>query len=212
MVVYQGPGIGLEFLEAERDPFSLPVQVEHVNVYLLTDLEHLVGIVYPAPTDFRNVDQAVSPAQVYESTETGDVGHSPMPRLPFRQLGHNPLALQFLPGAQCPPLGKNQAAATAVYFDDLETKLLPDHVCQASAALFLWQAPGQPYDLRSGDKAANLAKLNHEATTIVAGDLALVEFAFVHYLLSPEPVLVQAGLVDGQYRMPISVFGLDHQH
>ena len=197
MVVHQGPGIWLEFFKAERDSFPCPVQVEHVNVHLVADLEHLVGIVYPAPTEFRNVDQAISPAQVHESTETGDVGDSPMTCLPFRQLVHNPLALQFLPCAQCSPLGENQTTATAIYFDDLETKLLPDYACQTSLAIFLWQAPGQPYDLRSGDKAANLAKLNHEATTVVAGDLALVEFSLFHHFFSQEPVLVQVGLVDG---------------
>ncbi len=71
----------MEFLEAERDPFPLPVHAEDVHVYFVADLEHLARVVHPAPAQFRNVDQAVGPAQVYESTETGDVGDSTALRL-----------------------------------------------------------------------------------------------------------------------------------
>ncbi len=157
------------------------------------------------------MDQAISPAQVHESAEIGDAGDLTMSCLPLSQFFYNPLALQFLPGTESLPLGKNQAAAMAVHFNDLEPYPPPDHSFQALAALLFSQTLGQPHDLRGRDKATNLTKLNYDTTAVVTGDLPLVEFVVSHHLLSLGPVLVQAGLVDGQDGMPFPILGAKHE-
>jgi len=128
MLVHESPGIGLKHLETERNSLPLPIQTEHVNIHLVADLEDLAGMVNPSPTQFRNVDQAISPTQVHESAELGNAGDFPMLRRSHLYLFHNPLALQLLPGAPRPPLRENQAAATTIHFDNLEANLLPDHI------------------------------------------------------------------------------------
>src|SRR5262249_50198766 len=67
------PQVGLALLESERAPLALPVDVEHLDLHLLADLEHLRGVVDVAPRQLRDVDQAVHPVQVDESAEVDDV-------------------------------------------------------------------------------------------------------------------------------------------
>ena len=68
------PGIRLRLLEAERDALALAVDVEHADVHLLADLEHLGRVVDVAPGELGDVDQAVHPVQVDEGAEVDDVG------------------------------------------------------------------------------------------------------------------------------------------
>ena len=187
-IIYQSPGIRLEPLEAERDPFPLPVYTEHVNGHLLANFENLARIVHPPPTEFRNVDQTISPTQVYESAKIGDAGDLAVPHLSLGQLIHNPIALPLLPGAQRPPLRKDQTATAAVHFDDPETYLLPDHIRQPLAPILLRQPLGQIYNLRGRDKTLNFAKIDNETTPIMARYLALVEITARHHLLGLDPI------------------------
>jgi hypothetical protein len=52
-------------------------------------------------------------------------------------LGHHLLALPLLPGAPRTPLRENQTTTATIHFDDLETNLIPNHVRQTLATVFL---------------------------------------------------------------------------
>src|SRR5919199_2652018 len=67
------PRIGLRLLEAERDALPVAVDVEHADVHLLADLEHLGRVVHVAPRELGDVDQAVHAVEVDERTEVDDV-------------------------------------------------------------------------------------------------------------------------------------------
>ena len=45
------PRIRLRLLEAERDPLAVAVDVEHLHLDGLTDVEHLGGMVHVAPRE-----------------------------------------------------------------------------------------------------------------------------------------------------------------
>ncbi len=49
-IIHQGPGVGLQGLEAEGDPLPLFVHVKDVNVYLVPHLDDLAWGIDPAPT------------------------------------------------------------------------------------------------------------------------------------------------------------------
>src|SRR5512132_1878771 len=67
------PGIRLRLLEAERDSLALAVDVEHLDLHVLADLEHLGRVVDMAPGELADVDQAVHPVEVDEGAEVDDV-------------------------------------------------------------------------------------------------------------------------------------------
>ena len=68
------PRVGLGLLEAERDPLALAVDVEHLNLDRLPDVEHLRRMVHVAPRKLGDVDEAVHPVEVDERAEVDDVG------------------------------------------------------------------------------------------------------------------------------------------
>ncbi len=49
------PGIGVQLLEPKGDPLPVPVDVEHLDLDLLTQLHHLRGVRDTAPAHVRDV-------------------------------------------------------------------------------------------------------------------------------------------------------------
>ena len=60
-------------LEPERDALALAVDVQHFDLDLLADLEHLRGVVDVAPRQLGDVDQPVHAVEVDEGAEIDDV-------------------------------------------------------------------------------------------------------------------------------------------
>ena len=71
------PRVALGLLETERDPLALAVDVEHLHVDRLADLEHLGRMVDVGPRKLGDVDEAVHPVEVDEGAEVDDVGDRP---------------------------------------------------------------------------------------------------------------------------------------
>ena len=67
------PRVGLRLLEAERDPLAVAVDVEHLDLDGLADLEHLRRMVDVRPGELGDVDQAVHAVEVDEGAEVDDV-------------------------------------------------------------------------------------------------------------------------------------------
>ena len=68
------PRVGLRLLETERDALAVAVDVEHLDLHVLADLEHLGRMVDVAPGELGDVDQAVHAVEVDERAEVDDVG------------------------------------------------------------------------------------------------------------------------------------------
>ena len=67
------PRAGDLLLEAQGDLLLVLVDVEDHDLDLLVDLDHVAGVVDPAPAHVGDVQQAVDAAEVDERAEVGDV-------------------------------------------------------------------------------------------------------------------------------------------
>ena len=67
------PRIGLRLLEAERDALAVAIDVEHLDLDGLADLEDLRRVVDVRPRQLGDVDQAVDALEVDERAEVDDV-------------------------------------------------------------------------------------------------------------------------------------------
>ena len=117
------PGVGLGLLETERDPLALAVDVEHLDLHGLTDLEHLGRMVHVAPGELGDVDQAVHPVEVDEGAEVDDVRDLALDHVaraePVEDRLAHLLALVLEDGAA----REDDVVAGAVQLDDLAAQL-----------------------------------------------------------------------------------------
>ena len=72
------PRAGRLLLQAQRDLLAILVDVEDHHLDLVVDLEHVAGMVDPAPAHVGDVEQAVDAAEVDEGAEVGDVLDGPL--------------------------------------------------------------------------------------------------------------------------------------
>ena len=69
------PGMGGELLQTEGDTLTLLIIVEDNDIDLLTDLDHLLGVIDTTPREVGDVYQTVDTTEVDEGTVGGDVLH-----------------------------------------------------------------------------------------------------------------------------------------
>ena len=118
------PRVGLRLLEAERDALALAVDVEHLDLDRLADLEHLGRVVHVAPGELRDVDQAVHPVEVDEGAEVDDVGDLPLDHVAGVEVVEDLLALLLALLLEHGAPGEDDVVARAVELDDLGEELL----------------------------------------------------------------------------------------
>ncbi len=68
------PRVLLGLLETQGDALPVAVDIEHPDLDLLADGEHLGRMVHMAPGQLGDVDEAVDAVQVDEGAEVHDVG------------------------------------------------------------------------------------------------------------------------------------------
>ncbi len=124
------PRIGLGLLEAERDPLALAVDVEHLHLDGLPDLEHLRGMVDVRPGELRDVDQPVHPVEIDERAEVDDVRDGALDDVarvePIEDRLTHLLALVLEDGAA----REDDVVARAVELDDLAPELLAEELVE----------------------------------------------------------------------------------
>src|SRR4051794_339139 len=118
------PRVRLRLLEAERDPLAVAVDVEHLDLDGLADLEHLARVVDVRPRELGDVDQAVHPVEVDERAEVDDVGDLPLDDVARVQVVEDLLALLLALLFEHGAPGKDDVVARAVELDDLGHELL----------------------------------------------------------------------------------------
>ena len=124
------PRVGLRLLEAQRDSLPLTVDVEHLDVDGLADLEHLGRVVDVRPGELRDVDQAVHPVEVDERAEVDDVGDRPLDDVarvePVEDRLAHLLALVLEDGAA----REDDVVPRAVELDHLAAELLAEELVE----------------------------------------------------------------------------------
>src|SRR5690606_29525211 len=118
------PRIRLDLLEAQRHALGLGVELQHLDLELVADLEHLARVVDAAPRHVGDVEQAVDAAEVDEGAVVGDVLDHAVDDLPdlegLQRLAALALALLLEQRAA----REHHVAAPLVELDDLELRAL----------------------------------------------------------------------------------------
>src|SRR5262245_26217810 len=124
------PWVGLGLLPAERDPLAVAVDVEHLDLDGLADVEHLGRVVHVAPAELGDVDQPVHAVEVDEGAEVDDVRDLTFDHVAGAQAVEDRLphllALVLEDGAA----REDDVVARAVELDDLAAELLAEELVE----------------------------------------------------------------------------------
>ena len=120
------PRVFLGLLETEADALAVAVDVEHLDLDLLVDLQHLGRVVDVRPAELADVDEAVDAVEVDEGAEVDDVADRALDDVAHVELVDDLLAdllaLLFEDGAAA----EDHVVAVAVHLDDAAVELLAD--------------------------------------------------------------------------------------
>ena len=156
------PGVFREIAKVEADFAGLGVDLLDLHLDLLTDVQHVAGVLDPIPTDLTDVQQAIDAPQIDERAEIAKGPHDSFADLAggklfeqfFLRLGL--LALEHRPAAEneIPPLG--------IGLGDNAGEFLPD--------IFVELLDAVRGDLADRDEALDAADLDLQAPFVVPGD------------------------------------------
>ena len=124
------PRVVLGLLEAERDPLPVAVDVEHLDLHRLTDLEHLGRVVDVRPRELGDMDQAVHPVEVDEGAEVDDVRDLALDDVARLQAVEDLLALLLALLLEHRAARENDVVARPVQLDHLAAELLTEELVQ----------------------------------------------------------------------------------
>ena len=190
------PRIGLRLLEAERDPLTVAVDVEHLHLDRLADVEHLGRVVHVAPAELGDVDEAVHAVEIDEGAEVDDVRDLTLDDVAGAQpvedrLAHL-LALVLEDGAT----GEDDVVARAVELDDLAAELLAEELVE------VLHAPD--VDERGGKEAAH-AEVENETALDDLDHLAVDRLTGLCRGLDALPRELEAGALLREDEAPVGV-------
>ena len=163
------PRIVLGLLETQRDALAVAVDVEHLDLHRLADLEDLGRMVDVRPRELGDVDQAVHAVEVDEGAEVDDVRDLALDDVaglePVEDLLPLLLALLLEHGAA----REHDVVARAVELDHLAAQLLAEELVEVLDAADVDERRRQEAaDAEVEDQAA-LDDLDHAAVDRLAG-------------------------------------------
>jgi len=120
-------GRGL-LLETQRDALAVEVDAEDLHLELLLELDHLRGVVDPAPGHVGDVQEAVDAAEVHEHAEVGDVLDRTHADLALGDVLEQRLLLLLALLFEQLPAGDDDVHALRVDLDDARAHRLVDEV------------------------------------------------------------------------------------
>src|SRR5438093_5400860 len=162
------PRVVLRLLEAERDPLAVAVDVEHLHLHRLADLEHLGRMVDVRPGELRDVDQAVHPVEVDERAEVDDVRDLTLDHVARLQLVEDVLPLLLALLLEHGAAREHDVVARAVELDHLALELLAEELVEVLHAADIDERRRQePADAEVEDQPA-LHDLDHATVDRVA--------------------------------------------
>ena len=157
------PGIGELLLVAEADALGVLVVLEHGHFDLVAHLEHLAGVVEPAPRHVGDVQQAVHTAEVDEGAVLGDVLDGALDQLALFEARQGLFLQARVDGLEEQLAGQHDVAAAAVDLDDLHVEGLAEVGIQVADGLHVHLAAGQEGADADIDRQTALDLLEHGA-------------------------------------------------
>ena len=149
------PRIALELLESERDALAIPIDVENLDLELLTDVHHLGRMLNAAVRHVGDVEQSVDATEIDECAEVGDVLDHAFADLILLQLLHQLLALARSLLLEDDAARDDDVAAALIELDDLEVEGLTEQLVDVRNAT--------ERDLRSGEECIDSHQINDDA-------------------------------------------------
>ena len=186
-----------ELLQTQRDALLGLVEVEDHDVDLLIERHDLLGVVYAAPREVRDVDQTVHAAQVDEYAVGGDVLDGSLEDLALLQLGHDDLLLGFEFGLDERFVRHDHVAELLVDLHDLELHGLV-HV-------YIVVADGFHVDLRAGQERLDAEYVDDHTALRAALDVTLDDFVLLQRLVDTVPRLELTGFLVREGQLSVLV-------
>src|SRR6266540_436593 len=137
------PGVRLGLLQAERDALPLAVDVEHLDLHFLADLEQLRGMVYVTPGELGDVDEPVDALEVHEGAEVDDVGDGPRHDIAGRETVEDRLAHLLALLLEDGAAREHDIVAAAVELDHLTAQCLAHELVEVLDAADVHERGGQ---------------------------------------------------------------------
>ncbi len=163
------PGIALGLLQPERDPLAVAVDVEHLDLDLLPDLEHLGRVVHVRPRELGDVDEPVHAVEVDERAEVDDVRDLALDDVAGLEAVEDLLALLLALLLEHRAAREDDVVARAVELDHLAAELLRQELVEVLHAADVHERRRQePAHAEVEDQAA-LDDLDHAADHGIAG-------------------------------------------
>jgi hypothetical protein len=192
------PGIVAHLLQAQGNAHLFAVELEHLDVDLVTDLDHLGRMLDALPGHVGDVQQAVDAAQVDERTVFGEVLDDTLDDLAFLQGFQQLLALFAVLFLDDGATGNHNVVALLVQLDDLELQVLAFQVRGV--------ADRTDVDQGARQECADLVHLDGETALDLAADTAGNDLFCFESFLEFLPGVVALGLFAGQAGQAPAVF------
>ena len=168
---------------------GLVIDLDDLDLHLLTDIEHFGRMIDAPPGDVGDVQQPVNAAQIDESAVVRDVLHDAVDNLTFFEILHQLLALLRARLFEDGAAGHHDVAAAAIHLQDL--KLLRG-VHQRGHV-----ADRTNIDLRPRQERHGTVEIDGEAALDLIEYDALNFLAAVERLLQLAPAFLASRLVAG---------------
>src|SRR3954447_17383531 len=182
------PRVLLGLLEAQGDALAVAVDVEHLDLDLLADLEHLARVVDVRPRELGDVDEAVDAVEVDEGAEVDDVGDLALDDVARVQAVEDALAVLAALLLEHRAAREHDVVARPVELDDLALDLLRHVLVEVGYA--------PDVDERGGQEAAH-PEVDDQATLDDLHDRRDDRLARLRRGLDPPPGALEASALLG---------------
>ncbi len=184
-------------LQAESDALAVEVHAKDLDFQLLLQLDHLRGVVDPAPGHVGDVEKTVDAAKVHEHTEVGDVLDRTHADLAFLDVLEERLLLLLTLFFEELPAGDDNVHALRIDLDDARAHRLVDEVGDVVG-------PAQSH-LARGKEDVDAFDVDEQSALDLALNDALDLVAFVVLLADVLPCAETIGAALGKHRHVVLV-------
>ncbi len=180
------PRVRRELLEAERDALLFLVELEHLHLDLIANIDEVARVSETAPAHVGDVEQAIEAAHIDERAVVGEVLDDAGEDGAFFEGGERDCLLRVLLFFEDFLAGDDDVAALLVQLDDADFDLGADVAVEV--------ADGANFNLRAGQECLD-ADVDGEAALDARDDHALDGGLGVGSLFELVPNLVTQGLL-----------------
>ena len=163
------PRILLGLLEAQGDALAIAVDVEHLDLHGVADVEDLARVVDVRPRELGDVDQAVDAVEVDERAEVDDVGDLALDDQARLEALQDRLALLLALLLEHRAAAEHHVVARAVELYDLALDVLAQVLVEVRHAPDVDERSGKEATHPEVDDQAALDDLDHGADDRLAG-------------------------------------------